>query len=116
MHKPPPESGILGRTFVKGAMILVMALALVLPLCATASADSRDRPGSLIAQAVQPRRTVVIKKPATTTPADRTTTVFIGSSGKFFHKMSCKKLTGGTSLTREQALRRGYLPCPVCRP
>ena len=44
-------------------------------------------------------------------------TVYIMGKGTAFHRRSCKALgSGGTEISRSEAIEQGYTPCPACNP
>ncbi|MDP2895218.1 MAG: hypothetical protein Q8Q12_01495 [bacterium] len=51
-------------------------------------------------------------------PSDADVVVYIrGGSGSHYHKEGCRHLRGrGYRIGKAQAIKKGYKPCPSCRP
>lgn len=101
-----------------GFLSMLILIAIILPLLATAeiAANASWTMADAIAQNPYAKPTKKIVKPPAPTSTDLNVTVYLGTSGRLFHKISCKNLKGGTPITRAQALAKGYFPCPLCKP
>jgi len=53
----------------------------------------------------------------TVTPVDKSDRVYVTESGKKYHREGCQFLKDSKiAMSKEDAIKKGYEPCDVCKP